>query len=155
MQVSISRQTDATHLNRIGNHPEVHPFVSGGIEGQLDLTPIVDNPDCIALLGEHAGQVYHSLQSGIFEADSQCLPEGRGDWMLAATRKSLHWVFTRTEAVEVISRVPAGNLAARALAKAVHLQHDCTVANGWVKDGKPSPADLFSLPIQVWMKTAP
>jgi hypothetical protein len=74
---------------------------------------------------------------------------------LQATRKTLHWLFTRTEAIEAITRCPTGNLAAKALAKAINGEHLCTLPNGWVKDGKPIPADIFSLTIQHWMKTAP
>jgi hypothetical protein len=155
MQIAISRQTDAQHLNSILNHPEVLPLVSDGSSDTLDMTPVMESPDVIALYGEHGGQVYHRLQPGLFEAHSAFKPEGRGEWALAATRQTLKWIFTHTEAVEIVTRVPAGNVAARALAKAIGGVHEFTLPGGWVKDGKPIPADVFSLTIQGWMKSSP
>lgn len=154
MQIAISRQTSATHLNSILNHPEVHPGVALNAE-PLDLTPHIADPNVVALYGEHGGQVYQRLQVGLWEAHSAFVPEGRGEWALAATQQTLKWIFTRTEAVEVITRVPQGNLGARALARAAGLTQDCTLAHGWVRDGKPISADVFSLTVQSWMRSAP
>jgi hypothetical protein len=154
MQVDIQRHTEAAHLNSILNHPEVHASVAYD-DKPLDLTPVMESPNVIALYGEHGGQVYHRLQPGLFEAHSAFKPEGRGEWALAATNATLKWIFTRTEAVEIVTRVPAGNVAAKALAKSIGGVHDCTLPHGWVKDGAPIPADVFSLTIQGWMKSAP
>lgn len=155
MEAAIQRYTEATHLNSILNHPEVFPLISDGSSDSIDMTPVMESPDVVALYGEHGGQVYQRLQPGLFEAHSAFRPEGRGEWALAATQQTLKWVFTRTEAVEIVTRVPAGNLAARALAKAIGGTHDFTLPAGWVKDGKPISADVFSLTIQGWMKSAP
>lgn len=154
MQVAINRHTEAAHLNSILNHPEVHPWVAYD-ENPLDLTPVMENPNVVALYGEHGGQVYQRLQPGLFEAHSAFKPEGRGEWALAATRETLKWIFVHTEAVEIVTRVPAGNVAARALAKAIGGVQDFTLPEGWVKAGKPVSADVFSLTIQGWMKSAP
>lgn len=152
MHVEIQRHTEAAHLNSILNHPEVLPWIT---DKPLDMTPVMENPHLIALYGEYGGQVYQRLQPGLFEAHSAFVPEGRGEWALAATQQTLKWIFTRTEAVEIVTRVPAGNAAARALAKSIGGVHDFTLPHGWVKDGKPIPADVFSLTVQGWMKTAP
>lgn len=153
MQVSISRQTSATHLNSIVNHPEVHPYVSGGFQGALDLSPLIEGGNVVALAGEHGGQVYARIGFGLYEAHSQFTPEGRGEWALAATRASLKWMFTRTDAIEILTRCPT--IASKALAKSIGGQHEFTIQQGWVLDGKIVPADIFSLTVQGWMKTAP
>jgi hypothetical protein len=154
MQIAISRHTEATHINGILNHPDVHPWVAYD-DQPLDLTPVMESPNVVALYGEHGGQVYQRLQPGLFEAHSAFKPEGRGEWALAATHATLKWIFTHTEAVEIVTRVPTGNVAARALAKSIGGVHDFTLPEGWVKDGKPIPADVFSLTLQGWMKSAP
>ncbi len=156
MEVSISRHLDAAHLNSILNHPDVYQWVKGAAEGPLDLTPlVVGNDDVIPLLGEHGGQIYHRLQPGLFDCHSQFLTQGRGAWAIEATRKTLHWVFTRTEALELLTRVPHGNVAAKALAKGIGGQFQFTNERGWVMHNKPVPADIYSLTVQEWMRTAP
>ena len=154
MQVTIERHTDAKHLNSIVNHADVYPWVRGPIEGPLDFSEAVSSDNVIALLGEHGGQVYHRLMPALFEAHSQFTPKGRGEWALEATRLSLHWMFTRTEAAEIVTRCPHGNPAAKALAKVVGGTFEFVRPNGWVMNGKPVPADMFSLKIEDWMRSA-
>jgi RimJ/RimL family protein N-acetyltransferase len=150
--ITISRHIDATHINAILNHPEVRPWVAAN-NAPLDMTPFMES--MIVLYGEYGGQVYHRLDAGLWEAHSAFLPKGRGQWALAATQASLKWMFARTDALEIVTRCPAGNVAAKALAKAIGGEHLFTHPEGWVKDGKPIPADVFSLTIQSWMKTSP
>jgi hypothetical protein len=154
MQPIVSRQTSSTRINAILNHPDVLPWVSKD-GAPLDLGPIIEHPDVFAIYGEYGGQVYHRLQPGLFEAHSAALPQGRGTWMVEATHQSLKWLFTHTEAVEIVTRVPVGNVAAKGLARAIHGAHDCTLRGAWVKDGQPLDCDIYSLTIQGWMKSSP
>ena len=64
----------------------------------------------------------------------------RGEWALACVQACLHFLFTRTEAIEIMTRCPHGNLAAKALARAIHGSFEFTNSAGWVKGGKPIPA---------------
>lgn len=155
MQIAVSRHTEATKINAILNHPEVYPYVRGPVEGPLDFTEFLKNEDVYALFGEHGGQIYIRLQPGLFECHSQFLPQGRGEYALAVTQASLHWMFTRTDAVEILTRCPSGNPAAKALAKAIGGQFQWTNPNGWVMDGKPVAAEIWSLTLQEWTRTAP
>src|SRR5690606_36474348 len=43
----------------------------------------------------------------------------------------------------------------KALAKSVGLSHEFTSPTGWVLKGKTVPADVMSITIQGWMKSAP
>lgn len=153
MHVAIERQTDAKHINAILNHPEVYPYVRGLAEGPLDLAPLLESEGVIALLGEHGGQVYAQLQPGLYECHSQFLPQGRGDYAIAATQASLKWMFARTDAVEIMTRCP--HQGAKILAKNIGGTFEFTNPRGWVVDGKDVPADIYSLKIQDWMRTAP
>ena len=156
MLASIQVQKDAKRLNEIVNHPEVFPWVGFGGKGPLDLSDAIANDeDVICLLGTYGGVLFHRLQPGLFEAHTQMLPEGRGEWALACVQSCLHFLFTRTEAVEILTRCPQGNLPAKALARAIHGRHEFTNAAGWVKDGKPIPAEIYGLRLQDWLRTAP
>jgi hypothetical protein len=154
MHASIQLQPDATHVNSILNHPEVHPWVARD-STTLDLSPIIGHPDVVALFADKGGQVYQRLLPSLWEAHSAFLPEGRGDYALSVTRATLAWMFTRTDACEIVTRVPHGNLAAKALARSISGQLEFTIPGGWVKDGSPIDADLFSLSVQGWMRSAP
>jgi hypothetical protein len=144
--------TDAAHVNRILNDGSVLPYVSKNGE-PLDITEALGSPDFYALFGRLGGQIYERKQPGLFEAHSTFLKEGRGAWALAVTNATLAWMFTHTEAVEILTRCPT--LGAKALAKSIGGQHVFTLPEGWVKDGRPIPADVFSLSVQGWMKSAP
>lgn len=151
---TLKRSTDAKRLNEIVNHPKVHPWVS--VNGEpLDLSATLESADIYALLGSMGGVTFHRLQPGLFDAHTHILPDGRGQWGLAMVEAALHWLFTRTEAVEVMTRCPKGNLAAKALARAIGGTCEFINPHGWVKDNQPIPADIYALRIQDWMRRAP
>lgn len=151
----LELQADARKLNLIVNHPDIHPWVRGLTTGELDVSSVVAQDGTVCLLAEHGGVLFQRLQSGLYEAHSQCLPEGRGAWMVRCTAACLHWLFTHTDACEVVSKCPEGNLAAKGLARAVHLVYQFTNPQGWIADDKPIPADVYGLTIQRWMRSAP
>jgi RimJ/RimL family protein N-acetyltransferase len=140
---------DAAHINAILNHPSVHPWVAAD-DNPLDLTATLAQPDRYALFGPLGGQLYHRVGDGIYEVHSAYLPEARGRVALATTRETLRWMFGRTDAVEIITRVPKGNLAALALARAVGMRHMMTLQGSWIKDGRPIVCDFMRLAAKDW-----
>jgi hypothetical protein len=152
--MQIERITDAARLNAVVNDPSVYPWVRGTAEGPLDLGGIIADPRHVALMGAHGGCLFVHHQPGIFECHTQVLESGRGPWTLDMVRSALHWMFTRTDAVEIWTRCPKGNLGARALARAIGGQLEFMTPRGWVMDGAIIPASIFSLRIQDWMRDA-
>jgi hypothetical protein len=155
MMATIRRERHARNLNRLLNHPSVYPWVHGPTEGPLDLTGAVLNPNNVLLMGQFGGLLFQQHQQGLYEVHSQCYPEGRGEWMVGFVKSCLMWMFTRSDAVEIMTRCPKGNYAARALAKTIGGRYEFTNPRGWVKDGQTISADIFALRIQDWMRTAP
>ena len=153
--MKIERIYSATRVNEVVNHPDVYPWVHGTIVGPLDLTPLAEDRRNVILWGEQGGIAFLMVQPGIYEAHAQALPEGRGRWMLDFTWAALHWMFTKTDAMEVVTRVPRGNFGARALAKAVGFTKEFSRPDGWVYDHRPVPVEVWSLQLQGWMKSAP
>lgn len=151
----IERQTDARFLNRILNDPSVYPFVHGNLKGPMDASVIVADPANVLLTGELGALLFVQHQPGFYEVHSQCLPEGRGAWMLSFVRACLHWMFTCTDAVDIQTRCPQGNVPALALAKRIHGRFLFTRADGWIMDGVPISADIYGLNIQDWAASAP
>lgn len=151
----IERVFDGEKINRIVNDPSVYPWVRGPAEGPLDLGPLLMDQKNVCLLDKLGGCLFVPQSPGIFECHSQFLPEGRGEKAVQTAREALHYMFTRTDAVEIWTRCPKGNLGARILAKVIGGREEMTVTNGWVQDGKVIPATIFSLTVQEWMRTAP
>jgi len=146
---------DARRLNEIVNHASVLPWVKGSLDGPLDLSvPVADRRN-VTLLGEHGAVLFHWHQPGLYEAHTQVLPEGRGGWTLSFVRAALHWLFTRTEATEILTKCPRGNVAAKALARSIHGAFDFTNHHGWFRDGILIPTDIYSLKVQDWVRQAP
>jgi len=145
----LIRTTDATEINRIFNHPAVRPFAVEATEKEVDLSSAVANPVNVSLVGEHGAVVFFKYCDGIYEAHANAVPEGRGEWMRAFTAMALDYVFCATDAVEVLTRVPEGNLASKTLAMMVGMrpqfeQPDCSFR------GKTVPVTVHSLSLQEW-----
>jgi hypothetical protein len=151
----IERVFDGEKINRIVNDPSVYPWVRGVCEGPLDLGPLLQDQRHVCLMEDFGGCLFTQQSPGIYEVHTQFLPQGRGAKALATVQGALHWMFTRSGAVEIWTRCPKGNLGARVLAKAIGGREEMVVKQGWVQDGQIIPATIFSLTIQEWMKTAP
>ena len=117
MLASLELQTDARRLNEIVNHPDIYPWMCGASKKPLDFTEAIERDDVMVLLGEHGGVTFNQLQPGLWEAHAQILPEGHGAWALSCVQACFHWLFTRTDAVEVLMRCPKGILRALSMAR--------------------------------------
>lgn len=153
--VTLMRQYTAESLNIVMNHPNVERWVRGPITGEIDMTSVVERPGSILLAGEHGCVLFAQLQPGLYDAHIVVLPTGRGAWAVEALRSALHWVFTRTDAVEVVARVPGGNLAAHTIVRCVHGQREFVIARAWPVGGDLLPITVYSLSVQSWLRTAP
>lgn len=132
----IRRTMDAAFLNQVANHPEVRPIIGG--EGVLDLAETMANPANVALVTKEGGFLYLSQGGGTYEVHSLFLPGRRG--AVAAARASLRYMFTATDCMEVVTKVPTANLAAKGLTLACGFDHSF--------DGPE--AAFYSLPFARW-----
>lgn len=150
----LSRATDAQIFNAIVNDPSVYPFVRGMNEGELDLTPVVANPNNVVLTGSRGAVLFAIRQIGLYEMNVTVLPEGRGDWAIRAAREALEWAFIHTSAVEIVMRAPYCDPAANPFARLLGFGFEFTSPRGWIYEGQPVAADIFSLKIQDWLRSA-
>lgn len=150
----VSRHTDATFINEVVNDPSVYPWVHGVVIGPLDLTGLVANKSNHCIMGKHGGVIFTQCQPGLYEAHTQVLPEGRGKWTIKMVKSALHYIFTRTDAMEILTRVPHGNLGAKALVRSINGEFQFTRPKSWVFDHKPVDSDIYSLGVQSWMRDA-
>jgi hypothetical protein len=145
------RTLDATRLNAVVNHPDVRPWLGGS--GEIDLSEVIADPANITLETEHGGYILarHPYMHGVYEAHSQFLPEGRGEEAAKARDEGFRWLFTHTDCIEVITRVPSSNRAALAYTKQSGFL-PTFVQDGAFRDsaGEVQDNHFFSLPLIRW-----
>lgn len=149
--VWVERQFDATVLNAVVNDPSVYPWVKGFTEGPLDLTKIASDPQNVLLSGEFGSMLFAPSGPGLWELHTQVLPEGRGPWTMGLARSAFLYLFAHTDAMEVLTRVPKGNIAAASAAKKFGFSPQWTQADGWVFDGEPCGVTVYGLTLQTWL----
>lgn len=151
----LALQKDATRANEILNHPEVYSWCKGRYEGRLDIGKVMALPGNLVLLGEHGGAWFSKMQGGLYEAHVMVLPEGRGAWAARMCEAMKRWMFFRTDALEIVARVPHRNLAARAMARMVGGVFEFTHDEELPLHGELVPVDIYRLLIWDWLKVAP
>lgn len=151
----IERHFDAVRLNEILNDPIVRPDVADLGEGILDLTDKVVDTKNILLVGEHGACLFFWIMSCVYEVHTQILSEGRGIWAKEFVQVCGEWMFTRTDALEVITRVPQNHSAAKALTMYAGGKYEFTREDGCNFRGVDIPVDIYSCRLQDWMPNAP
>lgn len=110
----IRRETDATLVNSIANHPEVRPTF-GYHEGATDLSELLDHPDAYVMLsdGRMAASIFEWSAPGVWQGHSIFLPESRGEYGIAAAKAMCRWMFGIMGARMLWGMTPLTHHAAR------------------------------------------
>lgn len=148
LTLNIHRDLSAERANAIVNDPSVRPWVGGS--GYLDLAQSVANPSNYLLMGERGGALFVCLEPGLYEAHTFALPDGRGKEMIAVIKDALRYMFIRTDAVEIVTKVPDGNAGALGLVRAIHGQLQFTREHAWPLGDTTVSVGYYSLPIMFW-----
>jgi hypothetical protein len=112
----IRRTLDGTYLTQVANHQTVRPSIGFLEAGELDFRAFAADPANYVIEADHGGWLLEAKGPGVYEIHSLFLPEGRGKSVFVNARLMLRWMFTRTDAVEIWTRCPDDNPAARMLA---------------------------------------
>lgn len=154
MTVIVERHTDARRINEILNDESVRPWVADLAEGTLDISAAVANRANVLLMGEHGGCMFFRLMPGIYEVHTQVLAHGRGRWTRAMTQACTEWMFVRTDAVEIMTRIPVTHRAAAAAAVGAHMAFDFRRPAECRFRGQVVDVDIYSLPLLRWVQCA-
>ncbi len=146
---------DATRINEILNHAKVRPWIADAELGVIDFTQAINHPNVFVVLGEHGGFVVTRLLPGVFEVHTHVLPEGRGEWTDGFIQAGIRWLFSHTEAYEIVTRVPERHLPAKATTLRSGMTYEFTPDHDYVFRGKPGPVHVYSIRIQDWAARAP
>lgn len=151
----LTQHTTAERLNEIVNHSSIFPWVCGYRTEPFDLTAFSANPDNVCLVGEHGSVIFQKHQPGIYEFHTCVLPEGRGQWMLDGAKAAFRWMFTKTDAFELITKCPDGNIASKAGARAVGCSNVFRTRPTWSTEKGLVSVDIWSILLQHWIKQTP
>lgn len=152
--LSVNRVYSADTLNEVVNHHEVRPWVGFPWLGKLDLTQAVADPRNVLLMAEGGGFLFIQQEPGIYEAHSQFLPEHRGENVITAARDAERFMFTRTDCIEIRSKVPHGNVAAAAFAKKMRYELQFERTHGWQTADGLVPCKYYARSITQWANQA-
>lgn len=146
---------DASEINRVCNHEKVRPFLGGDLDTPLDLTGILENTSNIGLTCDGFYAVYVQMVPGHYEIHTMVDPLSPPTDTVAAACATLQYMFTTTNCVEVVTRVPDSNRRARKLAEAAGMVKEFRVSRGWQVSGTVEECDILTLPLTAWIAKAP
>lgn len=154
MEIQVERQLDAAFLNEIANDPDVRPWIAPGREA-LDLTPQVKNRNNVLLAGEYGCCMFLKMLPGVYEVHTQVRKEGRGAWTNALASECVRQMFLRSDAYEIMTRVPHGHLAAKTAAISVGMRYDFMREKECFFRDRMVDVHIYSFRMQDWMPMAP
>lgn len=148
----IERATSAGRINEILNHPRVRPWVADAADGVIDISETVGNPQNVCLVGQYGAFVCFKFFAGTYEVHTAILPEGRGRWAKEFAEAGAHFMFTATDCIEILTRVPDGHVAAAVLTRMMDFQMQFSTPPECLFLGKLVRCSIYALSIQDWAK---
>lgn len=147
----LRRTLDPAVFDRVANHPDVRPWLGGS--GELSFAATLSDPANIALCCDAGGWLLTRHESGVYEAHSLFLP-GTAD-VPAMAMAGFEYLFTATDCVEVVSKVPLANRPALGLANAVGLREKFRRPDAWpTPDGGACDVSYRALTLEGWSQRA-
>lgn len=143
---------DHAEYERIANDPAVMPFIVPYGTERVELQAFFENPENVGFLYNDCGFLVHSLESGVYEVHSLALPHVRGPYVFAAATASIRFMFLATGAMELLTRVPHGNVAATALTHKVGFAHEFTRASAWATADGATDVEFYAMRYPEWIK---
>lgn len=89
------------------------------------------------------------LLDGIYEAHAAVVPEGRGPWTVQFGEAAIRYMFTATDAIEILTRVPQGHLGSLTLVRRLGFVLRWTRPSCWFR-GRDVPYSVWGLTLFDW-----
>ncbi len=147
----IRRTLDPATINRAASHPDVRPWLGELQMGALDFAPLVANAANVTMANEHGGFIGHRIGEGLYEVHSVFAPEGRGR-LKAETARGQAFLFMATDCVRIVTKVPACNPRAAALARQAGFVEVFSRPDAWdAPDGTRCAVSYQELTLEGWV----
>lgn len=139
---------DAKRINQILNHPGVYSWISD--DDNIDMTETLKKLGVVGLLGDYGCVIFHPIQLGIYEFHIAVLPDHQGEYVSRFFREVCDWIFTRTNAVEIITRCPENNRPAKMACSREGMDHIFHTRPLFLSGGKLFPYKVYGMTVQKW-----
>lgn len=146
----VVREFSAEGLNKIVNHPEVRPWVGPGRHA-LDMSAAVADPRNILLTADGGAFLLIQIEPGRYEVHTQFLPEARGGNAVKAAIDGMRYLFCRTDCVEIVTRCPHGNDAAKQLVRHLRWEFQFSRPNVWATSQGMVGVDYYAHTLNSWV----
>lgn len=148
--MNIQRASSPDFANAVLNDPSVRAEVVSHQAGAIDVSHLFGNPYSVILEGEHGIIILAEAIDGCWEFHPSIVAAGRGKWAIEFGLAAQKWMFCRTSAVELLTRIAVGHKAGEAIAVR------CGFRPRWerpdcVWHGKRQPYKVWSLTLQEWL----
>lgn len=114
--MKIRRATSPEFANAVLNDPSVRPHVADPKAGTLDVSHLLPRENCIILEEEYGIIILIQVIEGCWEFHPAIVAAGRGKWAIEFGLAAQEWMFCRTSAVELLTRIANGHQAGEAIA---------------------------------------
>lgn len=128
--VAVRRSFDPADINPILNHPDVYRFAATKDFGPFEISHLLADERNVLLVVEGGAILFCWHDAGIYEVHTNFLkPEGgsglaHGRNVLERSHACYRWMFTHTDCVMLLTRIPAHNRAAMRIAPSA----------GWIRE---------------------
>lgn len=158
--LELRRDYTGARLARVMQHPDVRKWIAPyPVPEDLDPSVLVSDLRNVLLMCDTGGALFVALDElgTSLELHTQFLPEGRGRPVVAFMHQALEYVFTHSPCVEVVTKVPVHNHAARALAHHFRFDLDAVRADSWRLDeaGATSDIEFYGYRWSDWIRHSP
>lgn len=152
--VKLQPDTDAAKINELINHPGVYEVIRGTVTEALDMSALVGKAPHVVMTCDHAGMIFICHQPGMYELHSVFLPQQDRVKSMAWARDVFDWMFTHTDACEIITKCPQTNPAAKMAAIKNGFLFEWLTRPLWPSDDFLVPFYVYSLRIERWAQRA-
>lgn len=153
--IELRRSFDAADINPILNDPAVFPAIAiPGIE-KFDVSNLLADPGNVLLTVTGGSVLFCQQEPGIYEVHTNFLPAHRGRHAIRASLAAYRWMFTHTDCMVLLTRVPAPNLAARKFCKIVGATLEFVRQSAWPTPTGNVALHFFALRYDDWVRKTP
>lgn len=133
---TVRRSFDASEINPILNDPSVFPFISFPGDETYDATALVSDPRNVLMMANGGGILFCQQEPGIYEVHTNFLEGHRGRNAVKASLAAYRYMFTHSDCMTLLTRVPVFNKGADLFCRLVGARLEFERAKAWpTKDG--------------------
>lgn len=147
----IWRETDPAKFNAVLNDPGVFEMISVPGDETFDCSAVVAEPRNILLMSEGGGILFCWQEPCIYQFHTSFLPAYHGRHALAVARAARRWMFTHTDAVSLLTKVPAFNRAASLAVRMLGFRREFVRKAAWPSKDGPADLEFYALHFPEWL----